>query len=118
MNMKRARKSIGISRMHLAESCQRSAGFIGDIELGKRFPSAKSLDRIGEALGLHPHELFYEADKDFLELEINEDTAATILPILALIAELKGKLKILEDVTHRYIREQYAANDYTPRPRT
>ncbi len=58
MNLKKARSRLGYSQMVLAEQAGISLGFLGDIEAGKKFPSAKTLQRIIDALGLAPHELF------------------------------------------------------------
>ncbi|MFO7849586.1 MAG: helix-turn-helix transcriptional regulator, partial [Spirochaetia bacterium] len=36
--------------------------FLGDIEAGKKFPSAKTLQKLIDALGLAPYELFLDGD--------------------------------------------------------
>lgn len=59
-NMKKARKTLGMSQLKLAEACGVSTSFIGEIEIGRKFPSATTLDKIVDALKLKPHELFYE----------------------------------------------------------
>lgn len=48
--------------MKLAELCNVSTSFIGEIELGKKFPSANTLQRIADALGLRPFQLFLEEE--------------------------------------------------------
>jgi transcriptional regulator with XRE-family HTH domain len=58
MNLKKARNRLGYSQMVLAEQAGISLGFLVDIEAGKKFPSAKTLQRIIDALGLAPYELF------------------------------------------------------------
>jgi transcriptional regulator with XRE-family HTH domain len=58
MNLKRIRSRLGYSQMVLAEHAGISLGFLGDIEAGKKFPSAKSLQKIIDALGIAPYELF------------------------------------------------------------
>lgn len=62
-NMKLARERLGYSQMKLAEISDLSIGFIAEIETGKKFPSAKSLQNISEALGLKPYQLFVD-EKD------------------------------------------------------
>ena len=60
MNLKRYRGEKGYSQMILAEKAGISLGFLGDIEAGKKFPSAKTLQKIINALEKKPYELFLE----------------------------------------------------------
>lgn len=59
-NMKEARVKLEYSQMKLAELSNLSTSYIGDIEIGKKFPSANSLQRIADALGLKPYQLFFD----------------------------------------------------------
>jgi transcriptional regulator with XRE-family HTH domain len=44
--------------MKLAELCESSTGYIGEIESGKRFPSVAMIERIAKALGIESYYLF------------------------------------------------------------
>jgi transcriptional regulator with XRE-family HTH domain len=44
--------------MQLAELCDSSTGYIGEIESGKRFPSVSMIERIAEALKIESYFLF------------------------------------------------------------
>ena len=44
--------------MQLAELCDSSTGYIGEIESGKRFPSVKMIERIAIALEIESWHLF------------------------------------------------------------
>jgi transcriptional regulator with XRE-family HTH domain len=44
--------------MRLAELCDSSTGYIGEIESGKRFPSVSMIERIAEALDIESYCLF------------------------------------------------------------
>jgi len=44
--------------MQLAELCDSSTGYIGEIESGKRFPSVKMIERIAGALKIESYFLF------------------------------------------------------------
>jgi transcriptional regulator with XRE-family HTH domain len=44
--------------MQLAELCDSSTGYIGEIESGKRFPSVKMIERIAKALKIESYFLF------------------------------------------------------------
>ena len=66
-NMKAARKRLGISQTDLAEDCGVSISFIGEIEIGRKFPSSSTLMKIGNALQLEPYQLFYEPEQNIPE---------------------------------------------------
>jgi transcriptional regulator with XRE-family HTH domain len=57
-NMKSFRKIEGISQMKLAERCDTSPSYIGEIEIGRKFPSVEMIDKIASALGIEPYRLF------------------------------------------------------------
>ena len=57
-NIKKFRKIRGFSQENLAENAGTSTTHIGMIEIGKKFPSPKMLERIAEALGIDTPELF------------------------------------------------------------
>ena len=44
--------------MRLAELCDSSTGYIGEIESGKRFPSVSMIERIAKALEIESYCLF------------------------------------------------------------
>jgi transcriptional regulator with XRE-family HTH domain len=57
-NLKAYRKLRGISQTQLAQLCDSSTGYIGEIECGKRFPSVNMIERIAGALELESWHLF------------------------------------------------------------
>ena len=53
--------------MTLAELCETSTSYIGQIEIGNRFPSLELIEKIASALQIRPHLLFFtESDEDTL----------------------------------------------------
>jgi transcriptional regulator with XRE-family HTH domain len=56
-NMKRHRTLLGISQMELAERSGLSVGYVGEIEMGRKYPSDKKLEAIAKALGVKPFRL-------------------------------------------------------------
>jgi len=66
VNLKGYRKLHHISQMQLAEMCNSSTGYIGEIEAGKRFPSVGMIERIAEALGVESWRLFRNEPVDAL----------------------------------------------------
>jgi transcriptional regulator with XRE-family HTH domain len=59
-NIKKYRQILGISQAELAERINCSLTLIGNIEIKKRFPSAKNMDLLAQALGVKPADLFSE----------------------------------------------------------
>lgn len=63
-NVKKYRKQNKLSQMALAERCETSTSYIGEIEIGKKFPSVEMIQKIALALNVQPYRLFME-EKDF-----------------------------------------------------
>ncbi|AFG37433.1 helix-turn-helix domain-containing protein [Spirochaeta africana] len=61
-NVKAARNKLGLSQQKLADQCNLSTTYIAEIEIGRKFPSARSLQIIADALALKPYQLFFEND--------------------------------------------------------
>jgi transcriptional regulator with XRE-family HTH domain len=63
-NLRKYRRSKGISQMELADLCETSTSYIGQIEIENRFPSIEMIEKIAEALQVKPYLLFSdEPDK-------------------------------------------------------
>jgi len=58
-NLRKYRKEKKISQMALAELCGTSTSYIGQIEIGNRFPSIDMIEKIAEALQIKPYLLFF-----------------------------------------------------------
>jgi transcriptional regulator with XRE-family HTH domain len=56
--MKEKRRVLGISQAKLAERVATSAHYIGQIELGNKFPTPEMLERIAAALEIDSPQLF------------------------------------------------------------
>ena len=61
-NMKKYRSRLNYSQMKLAELCGVSTSFIGEIEIGRKYPSARTLEKIVKALEVQPYKLFMDTD--------------------------------------------------------
>jgi transcriptional regulator with XRE-family HTH domain len=57
-NLRKYRKEKGISQMRLAELCDTATNYIGEIEIGRRFPSLPLIEKIGLALDVEPYRFF------------------------------------------------------------
>ena len=63
-NLKKYRQMLGLSQAALAEKINSSTTFIGNIEIGKRFPSSKNFDRLAKVLGVKPAALLADEDEE------------------------------------------------------
>ena len=72
-NLKTYRKLRHFSQTRLAELCDSSTGYIGEIESAKRFPSVNMIERIANALGIDSWYLFKNEP-------INSNNTTTLLP--------------------------------------
>lgn len=58
LNLRKFRGSKGFSQMKLAELCETTTNYIGQIEIGRRFPSLKLIEKIGRVLEVEPYRFF------------------------------------------------------------
>jgi transcriptional regulator with XRE-family HTH domain len=93
-NIKKRRKSLGISQAILAEKANTSTHYIAQIEQRKKFPSSEMLERIASALNFDSPELF--ASKTFrdeviknVQERINADLDRVTHTIYERLSELK-----------------------------
>ena len=61
-NLKRLRKEQGLSQMKLAERCEVSASYIGEIEIGRKYPSVDTFQRLADALRVKPYKLLMDSE--------------------------------------------------------
>jgi transcriptional regulator with XRE-family HTH domain len=61
-NVKRRRGQLGISQMELASRAELSSGYIGEIEMGRKFPTPEVLERLAAALETKPFTLIMGED--------------------------------------------------------
>jgi transcriptional regulator with XRE-family HTH domain len=63
-NLKKFRKKRGISQMTLADLCDTSGNYIGEIEMGRRIPSFEKIERIASALKIYAYQLLIEETQE------------------------------------------------------
>ena len=81
--VRRIRKSRGITQERLADLSGLSFSYISDVERGTRNISLESLGRIIEALGIKPAQLFIEPSSPAALLSETEDKLATLNLLLS-----------------------------------
>lgn len=79
-NLKRCRKEQKISQMRLAELCETSTSYIGEIEIAKKFPSIEMIEKIACALSIRPFQLFQD-DSDIIPADDREKKRALVKKI-------------------------------------
>lgn len=79
-NMKRYRKLLGLTQEELAERAGVSSGFIGEVEMCRKYPGPDTLIGIAKALGLKPFQLLMGPDDvtDAMGPEAMYETAVKI----------------------------------------
>lgn len=95
-SIKEARGRLNLTQEGLAERTGLTTSFIGEVEICRKFPRPKTLQKISDALGLKPYELFLESSAKEL---VRHRLFSKIL------VESKAKIgKELEDTLLRYSR--------------
>jgi transcriptional regulator with XRE-family HTH domain len=84
-NLRKFRNNRGISQMKLAELCDTSLNYIGEIEIGRRFPSLPLIEKISQALDVEPFR-FFMTEPDALPQDLNE--------LVNFLANLTDKAKL------------------------
>jgi transcriptional regulator with XRE-family HTH domain len=91
-NLKRLRKQQALSQMKLAELCSVSTSYVGEMEIGRKFPSVETFQRIANALKIKPYKLLMDEEtrevldrEDFIRL-LSETVKASVAESLDLLA--------------------------------
>ena len=80
-NLKKFRKIQGISQAKLATLCDTDLSYIGQIEMGRRFPSIKLIEKIASVLNIEAYRLFMdEAGIQYGDLNEDDDFLLKIPP--------------------------------------
>ena len=59
-NLKRARSEQHLTQQELAERCGLSTNYLATVEIGGKFPSADTLEKLARGLGLKPYQFFLD----------------------------------------------------------
>lgn len=86
-NLKCYRKERKISQMRLAELCETSTSYIGEIEIAKKFPSIEMIEKIARALGIRPFQLFQD-ESDIMPADDREKKRAIVEKIQKSVEEI------------------------------
>ena len=103
-NMKEFRKKEGLSQMKLAELCNTSPTYIGEIEVGKKFPSIDMIEKIAAILRIKPYHFFID------QMEENNDiNTKNVFPKLpkSMRNEIRAKLNLLMNDSIEEILNEY-----------
>jgi transcriptional regulator with XRE-family HTH domain len=63
-NLKEFRKKEGLSQMKLAEYCNTAPSYIGQIEIGRRFPTMELIEKMADILRIEPYHFFKNRTDD------------------------------------------------------
>lgn len=73
--------------MRLAELCETSTSYIGEIEIAKKFPSIEMIEKIARALGIRPFQLFQD-ESDIMPADDREKKRAIVEKIQKSVEEI------------------------------
>ncbi|MCL2443005.1 MAG: helix-turn-helix transcriptional regulator [Treponema sp.] len=91
-NLKKFRNSRGFSQMKLAELCETAPSYIGEIEIGRRFPSLKLIEKMGKVLNIEPYRLFIS------ETEEHQNEIDQMVSLLSKLPE-KQRLNVINRIS-------------------
>ena len=91
-NLRKFRNNRGLSQMKLAELCDTAPSYIGEIEIGRRFPSLKLIEKIGQVMEVEPYR-FFICDTCETQNEIEE-----MINLLAKLPD-QQRLKIIHRIS-------------------
>jgi transcriptional regulator with XRE-family HTH domain len=91
-NLRKFRNSRGFSQMKLAELCNTAPSYIGEIEIGRRFPSLKLIEKIGKVLNIEAYRFFIE------ETEENMSEFDEIINLISKLPE-QQRLNIINKIS-------------------
>jgi len=78
--------------MKLAELCDTAPSYIGEIEIGRRFPSLKLIEKIGKVLNIEAYRFFIE------ETEENMSEFDEIINLISKLPE-QQRLNIINKIS-------------------
>ncbi|MDR0721742.1 MAG: helix-turn-helix domain-containing protein [Treponema sp.] len=93
--MKERRRILGITQAQLAERVNTSTHYIGQIELGNKFPTPEMLERIATALEIDSPQLFSmdsyptETIRQFQEVILVDVETAVVNAISSRLADIR-----------------------------
>jgi transcriptional regulator with XRE-family HTH domain len=99
-NLKKYRKIRGFSQMKLAELCNSSTSYIGQIEIGNKFPSIDKIEKMALALNVKPHRLFFD------ELDPGDDDEPSPHREYTMPEPVKNELLRLTSAIRRMVKSQ------------
>ncbi|GHV24520.1 hypothetical protein AGMMS4952_00260 [Spirochaetia bacterium] len=92
--------------MKLADLCDVASSYIGQIEIGRRFPSLPLIEKIGHALEVEPYRFFIEETrKNNTELD-EAITLLTKLPDQVRLAAINRISAPLEQAVEKILSEK------------
>jgi transcriptional regulator with XRE-family HTH domain len=112
-NLKKIRKEKHVSQMKLAERCNTAASYIGEIEIGRKFPSIEMIEKISKALSIEAHRLFVD------ESTVNENNEKTAAYFAGLPPESRQYLlsSIMNAINDGLLKTLTSENEPVPAPK-
>lgn len=98
-NLKKYRKSLGLTQEELAERVDVSPKHLSNIEMGTKFISAELLENLCKELDVPAHLLFYNKETAVVNPRLNEDPVAYFDKVIEeemkiMVQSVKEKIRI------------------------
>jgi len=107
-NLKRLRRFANKSQINLAAEANLAHNFINDIESGKKWVSAETIEKLSRALKAEPHQFFID---DSMWNEQGAEIFSLYLDDFSSSVE-----KIVSEYRHRYLTEADEKEPKIPKP--
>lgn len=91
-NIKKYRKEQNLSQMNLADKVGTSTSYIGEIEIGKKFPSIEMIQKIADALNIPPFKLFMSEDDIYKKQFSKEESEKLLQEISKTVKEFTSSI--------------------------
>jgi len=77
-NLRRFRAERELTQTRLAELCDTATSYIGEIEIGRRFPSLSLIEKMSTALNVEPYRFFVEQEPAVGGTVLSPDAEAAV----------------------------------------
>lgn len=116
-NLKALRNAMGLSQQELAERCGLSPNYLGSVEIGQKYPSAKTLNILSLVLRVPPYRFFLPLNQgDSLPLRLTDTWVSQLQHrINDLLLESVASLEELLAADAQVAEDPRTSNPGTPR---
>lgn len=99
-SIKHFRTAAGLTQEQLAERCETTGDYLGEIERGEKWPSSETLEMLAGQLGVMPFHLFQSGDRSTMSENFDGDT------VIAFTEEIRRRVDdTINEVKREFIQK-------------